>query len=413
MIKIDFIKWSIAIIVMLLSISCKDKASEMPFLTVDVDNVNFDSQASQRAVSVKTNASEWTASVANDAKSWLSASPSGSTLSISVTKNDEKSAREGKITVSAGTESKTLTVQQLGVEPAILVSSEIFTLNADGGQFDLDVTSNIEYDVVIEDADEWIEKLPTSRAADMVTTSFAFEVAWSSLEAERKGNVLIKQKNGSLEKRVMVLQKARGGYEGSSKGDIKDDIKVGVSRATASSAQQGEGIEKSIDGDYNTIYHSAWNNSAPDYFPITLDYFFDNQESIDYLVYHPRREGSNGFFKEVEIWVTTKEKPTLTKLMDFDFKGSSAATRVNFEKPLVNPTCVRFVVKSGYGDNQGFASCAEMEFFRTNPDNFDPLTLFTDVTCSQLKPGVTEEEISKVTNNLYRNIAHSLVSHKN
>ncbi len=46
-----------------------------------------------------------------------------------------------------------------------------------------------------------------------------------------------------------------------------------------------------------------------------------------------------------------------------------------------------------------------MEFYRTNPDNTNPLTLFTDLTCTQLKAGITMDEIEKVSNNLYRNIA--------
>ena len=52
--------------------------------------------------------------------------------------------------------------------------------------------------------------------------------------------------------------------------------------------------------------------------------------------------------------------------MDYDFKGSALPTRVVFDNPIENPLCIRFVVKSGVGDGQGFASCAEMEFYRRN-----------------------------------------------
>lgn len=202
-------------------------------------------------------------------------------------------------------------------------------------------------------------------------------------------------------------------YSGTSNNDIKDDIKVPVNRGTASSAQSGSGIEKSFDGNMNTIYHSSWSNGTqaenPNYFPITLEYFFENQESIDYLIYYPRNDGYNGYFKEVEIWVSTQDNPTYVKAMDYDFKGSSSATKVSFAKPIVKPKAVKFVVKSGYGDGQGFASCAEMEFYRKNADNFDPLTLFTDLTCTELKPGITMDMVEKVSNNLYRNIAYYML----
>jgi len=208
---------------------------------------------------------------------------------------------------------------------------------------------------------------------------------------------------------IDVLPNTLPDYNGISNGDIKDDFRVPVTAGKASSFQPGGEIEKSFDNDMNTIYHSLWNNSAAGYFPVTLEYFFENQESIDYLVYHPRPSGPNGLFKETEIWVATQEQPSYTKVMDYDFKGVSVPTRISFEKSLVKPKSIKFIVKSGAGDGQGFASCAEMEFYRANPDNFNPLILFTDLTCTQLKPAITEKDIEKVQNNLYRNIARYML----
>lgn len=47
-----------------------------------------------------------------------------------------------------------------------------------------------------------------------------------------------------------------------------------------------------------------------------------------------------------------------------------------------------------------------MEFYKKNPGAFDPLTLFTDVTCSELKPGLTDEEIENCPYSFYKNIAY-------
>lgn len=208
------------------------------------------------------------------------------------------------------------------------------------------------------------------------------------------------------EKKALVLQKPQEGYSGGSTDDIKTDVKVPVSSATASSSQPGEGIEKSFDNNFSTIYHSPWVNGGANYFPITIDYHFQNQESIDYLVYYPRGDGgSNGNFKEVEIWVATESDPGLVKRLEYDFKGSGVATKIVFEQPLIKPKTIRFVVKSGAGNGQGFASCAEMEFYKAKVDNSNPLQLFTDLTCSELKPGITLNDIEKVSNDLYRNMA--------
>ncbi len=190
--------------------------------------------------------------------------------------------------------------------------------------------------------------------------------------------------------------------------EILDDIKIPVKSGTATSFQEEEEIEKSFDGDMNTMYHSAWDNSAEDYFPITLTYNFEKVDLMDYLVYYPRLSGTNGLFKEVEIYVATESKPELTLLKKYDFKGNSGATRIDFDEPLVKPTQIQFIVKSGAGDDQGFASCAEMEFYQTNNQNYNYLRIFTDETATVLKDTVQESTIQKINNKFFRELATAI-----
>lgn len=387
--------------------ACADKENETPpFLKVEVKAVNFLAATSNSVLDIQTNVDDWSAVVSPDATSWLSVSKQGVTLNITAAENDDFNEREGKIVIKANSLTETIKVGQLGVAPSILVSAELFTLESDGGDINFEITSNIEYEIIIPEDAPWI-KLKTSpdTRASMVKKDFKYEVVWNPDLTDRSAEVVIKQIGGTIEKKIIVNQKGQDGYTGVSHGDIEDDVKVKVSSGAASSFQSGENIEKSFDGDMNTLYHSAWANNASNYFPITLDYNFVNEESIDYLIYHPRQGSNNGNFKETEIWVSTDATPAFTKLMDFDFKGSSSAAKVTFEKPIVKPKSVRFVVKSGAGDGQGYASCAEMEFYRTNPNNFDPLSLFTDLTCTELKSSVTREDIDKVSNTLFRNMA--------
>jgi hypothetical protein len=209
-----------------------------------------------------------------------------------------------------------------------------------------------------------------------------------------------------LKKLVSVMQNGRS----ATVDDIKDDIKIPVKDGQASSVQPDTEINKSYDGDISTIYHSAWDNSGTDYFPITLMYNFENVSTMDYLVYHPRTDGgSNGLFKEFELWVAVDGKP-LTKYGDYDFQGSSSASLITFSPALVNPAQIQFVIKSGVGDRQGFVSCAEMQFFKKNPDNFDYLTVFTDHTCSQLKSSVTKSQIEAINNAFFRDLALEILN---
>lgn len=94
---------------------------------------------------------------------------------------------------------------------------------------------------------------------------------------------------------------------------------------------------------------------------------------VDYLVYYPRTDGANGKFKEVEIQYS-EDGSAFTPLADKDFLGSASATKVLFDAP-VRAKSFRFIVKTGAGDGQGFASCAEMEFYAKNPEAFDYSTL--------------------------------------
>ncbi len=388
-----------------LILSCSDSESkEPPTLSIKGKNITFEATSTQRSVAIVTNVESWSFAVQPDAISWLSASKSGNNLIISVKDNDGDAPRKGQINVTADNLVETITVEQIGQAPAIIVSSDIFTVESTGGEVNLEITSNVEYSIEIPSSIDWIrlDESPTKSA--MITYKHTFKVSFNVEGKERTAGILIKQKNGSLQKKIIITQKTA--YNSGSTAGIKDDIKVPVSSGSASSYQNGENIEKSFDGNYNTLYHSNWTNTAPNYFPITLDYNFINQESINYLIYYPRTDGGiNGRFKETEIWVKTLANPTFVKIMDYNFNGVSSPTRVTFNKTISNPLILRFVVKSGAGDGQGFASCAEMEFYRQNPDNFNALTIFSDQTCSELKPGIAIAEIEKIPIQLYRNIA--------
>lgn len=388
-------------------ISCSDKETEVPpFLKLGAKTVNFLAEKSNSSLTIQTNIDGWSATVSPDAESWLKVTKQGGDINIIVIGNDDFNEREGIIVIKANTLTETIKVVQLGVAPSILLSHDVFTLESDGGDINFEITSNIEYEIVVPEDAKWLKpKASVDTRVSMLKKDFEYEVAWNPDLTERSAEVVIKQFGGTVKKTMVVKQAGQDGYTGVSDGDIKDDVKVKVSSGTASSFQPGGEIEKSFDGDMTSLYHSLWNNGATNYFPITLEYNFVNEESIDYLIYHPRQGGGNGNFKETEIWVSTESAPTFTKVMDYDFKGNNSAAKIIFENPLVKPKTVKFVVKSGAGDGQGFASCSEMEFYRANPNNFDPLSLFTDLTCTKLKSIVTLEDINKVSNNLYRNMA--------
>jgi hypothetical protein len=188
---------------------------------------------------------------------------------------------------------------------------------------------------------------------------------------------------------------------------VVGDAKVAVSGGYASSPHSvnGEDFSKSYDGDHSTMYHSNYNGTQ---YPITLTYELSNASVVDYAIYYPRQNGRNGLFKKVEIWVKDVAGSEV-KVMDKDFRGEEGATRIDFEPALRSVATIRFVVNSSVGDEgRAFASCAEMEFYRKNTGGFDPLTLFTDASCSELKPDVRQADIDACPSRFFKNMASSM-----
>ncbi|MDH8702239.1 hypothetical protein M2138_001599, partial [Dysgonomonadaceae bacterium PH5-43] len=167
------------------------------------------------------------------------------------------------------------------------------------------------------------------------------------------------------------------------------DIKITPKSGSASSYQSGEEIAKAFDGDMSTIYHSSWGSTT---FPVTLQFNLPENSDVDYLIYHPRTSGHNGLFKEAEILYKLASGDEVS-YKTIDFGGSNSATKVSFPSTLTNVEYVKFVVKSGAGDGKGFASCAEMEFFQYNKGGVDLSAYFVDDLYSDVKPGVTLEDV--------------------
>ncbi|MDH8700670.1 hypothetical protein M2138_000001 [Dysgonomonadaceae bacterium PH5-43] len=166
-------------------------------------------------------------------------------------------------------------------------------------------------------------------------------------------------------------------------------MKITPKSGSASSYQSGEEIAKAFDGDMSTIYHSSWGSTT---FPVTLQFNLPDNSDVDYLIYHPRSSGHNGLFKEAEIFYKLASGDEVS-YKTIDFGGSNSATKVSFPSTLTNVEYVKFVVNSGAGDGKGFASCAEMEFYQYNQNDVDLSAYFVDDLYTDVKPGITLENV--------------------
>ena len=250
------------------------------------------------------------------------------------------------------------------------------------------VAANCNYTATPNDA--WL----TTRRMDNGNTAIFAQSNYNM--ASRQGTITFKSEDGTVVRKLTVTQT---GFDAS-------DRSIPIASGTASNYQSGEGIERSFDGDYSTLYHSNYNTQNT--FPITLTYTLKEVSHVDYAVYTPRQDGNvNGNFQEVTVSYQVGNK--WTTLTTLNFEGSSAASRIPFgDKGIDDVKAVRFVVKSG---TNGFASCSEMEFYTKNNFMEDLLhTYFTDNLCTQLREGVTAQEIEQIPVAEIRNMAKAMLA---
>ncbi|MFA7492426.1 MAG: M60 family peptidase N-terminal accessory domain-containing protein, partial [Proteiniphilum sp.] len=195
----------------------------------------------------------------------------------------------------------------------------------------------------------------------------------------------------------------KGEYVPVNSNGIDSDLQIRPTSGIASDAHPGYGIERSFDGDLSSMYHSPWYSLT---LPVTLEYKFSDAKDIDYIVYHPRTGGGNGDFGKFELWVSTETTPDFVKQSDYDFKMKGTASVINFEKTIEGIRAFKFIVESGRND---FASCAEMEFYRkVDRSDLNLNHIFADDVYSQLRTGVTLEQINAIENDFFKNLAQSI-----
>lgn len=175
---------------------------------------------------------------------------------------------------------------------------------------------------------------------------------------------------------------------------IEEDIQVKpyAGKASEEETDPDRSIEHSFDdkfiADGGVPYHSKWGQSAD--FPVILEYYFEGNTDIDYFIYHTN--SGNGTFGKFDVYTQTKENTEYVHQGSYDFNMRNSPSIASLKTP-VKATKVKFEVHSG---KNGYVSCDEMQFFKKNKKNTleeQLLTVFTDITCSEIKPDVTQEQI--------------------
>ena len=181
--------------------SCKPEEEEITppeiYLNVHHEDIVFPSDGGEDSFEIESN-TDWV--ITNDAD-WLTVEPSegkgNGLITLTASASDVYDDRNTVITVRAGDKTETFTVTQKYAE-ALLVTKNKFDIPQEGGEFTVEVQSNISYDVLIdEDSQSWITEVPSSKA--LSTYTHTFSVADNPDTTKRDGCIEIIGSNGKTE----------------------------------------------------------------------------------------------------------------------------------------------------------------------------------------------------------------------
>ncbi len=159
-------------------------------------------------IKVQTNV-EYSVSIDSGCSDWISfigtKGLTSSTVQIKVAANSSYDAREGKFTISqkGGGTSKSFSVKQ-GKSLGLFVSKETFELSKDEQVVEVEISANVDYEIVLgDDSKKWIKPVDSKALAK---SSKVFLVGENTSYDTRTGSMTIKQKGGSLAATVTIIQ---------------------------------------------------------------------------------------------------------------------------------------------------------------------------------------------------------------
>jgi hypothetical protein len=394
---------------------CSTEKISSEYLKIrDADTmIQLDSKSKKKIVSIETNIEKVKLEVNED---WCSAEILSNTINITIQENTSPDIRVASIEILAGTLQKTIKVEQLGTSPVILIDHKNVTIDYKKLEFSIHVTSNVDYQ--FECSNLWIKEVKDVQAkSQKITKAYKFKVDATS--KARVGYIYFSSKDLKLKDTIVINQNIVSDlYESIGVNDFERDQKIGFSSVVLTPSdtyQNGEDASKTIDGDINTLYHSPWGGMDKNT-TIKLEYDFNgNVELVNYVVIYPRTMGTNGIPKKLKISTTDDVNANYTLQKIVERGVSSTPFVVRFDNPIINPKKLKIEVEDANGEgNKYFVSIAEVEAYKSmDLSNLSvDFEMFTDPSCSELKSGVTPNELASMKSLFLKNLAHFLYAGK-
>ena len=337
-------------------------------------------------------------------------------IMVSVDDNtDKEEMRRAEVGVKAGSNEYKLTVIQTGYGPAIIVKDA--TIGPEGGLLELDIMSNVSLNEALAqkpefdsaDGENWIRFHSMAKTKGFATTRLSFDIDMNELPSKREAVVVLKAADSADSKadtRCVITQNSISVTSTEVFTDTK--IKATFVRDNQPAASQWSGGgDALVDGNYQTFYHSlAANESGGTVFPVSWEFELNGDARVDYISITHRNDGSSYHYRgqigEFNVYSKTAGGDW-TFVQKFDFGGRGGYQVANLTAPLENAKGIKIEILNGDPNSTGYTDgpyicCGEVEFFNSNRSEVNEWIdrIFTDLSCSELKSGVTKQDIIKM-----------------
>ena len=210
--------------------------------TFDVNTtvLNFEDKQETQTVDIMTDGT-WNARTDD---TWITLSPSSasgnSILSVTVAENPNDSERTGRVIVSMGDKSSTISIVQKG--KYFTVSNSLLTYTSKGGSLNIAVTTNDTWTAQVENSSAWLQLSSTSGSGNIEIKVTASD----NPSVNSRSATIVFQTTHNQIVRVMVTQEAR--YLNVDTREVLFYSKGGTSEA----------ISVSTDGTYSISCSDSW-----------------------------------------------------------------------------------------------------------------------------------------------------------
>ena len=141
------------------------------------------------------------------AKNWITYTETRalktSSLVFQISENEGVEKRIGKIYIKGSDFNETVNVYQEGIAPSIVLSQNEYVVSSDGETIAVDVISNVNVEVEIPSAVDWISENTTRSTS---TNTYRFDIASSDEYEERSAEIKFFNSESNLSEVVKVIQ---------------------------------------------------------------------------------------------------------------------------------------------------------------------------------------------------------------